>query len=303
MKNFRLGISPLNLELVIDRVLKEKGLAGLSQFRLSDLIEGVAKAGYKHCEITLDIFQLFPIQITEEEIKKIKNIKQKYGITYSAHFPFISIELASPNKFIREGSVNSIVDAFNSFIQLEDDIEVYVLHATGEFIADAMDFIMDPNIYPVATNLFADLSIQSIKEIIKRTGIDRNKIAIETMEFPFETTVKMIEKLGTKLCIDTAHILGGFSGECDLVDIAEKYLDIAAEIHLQDYLKKGLVDHGALGTGKNFPPEFLNLLHQRNFTGPIVFELPRSEALKSIEYIKKFAPQIDLPNIKDLPFY
>ena len=59
----------------------------------------------------------------------------------------------------------------------------------------------------------------------------------------------------------------------------------------------------ALGTGKNFPPEFLNLFHQRNFSGPVVFELPRSEALKSIEYIKKFAPQIDLPNIKDLPFY
>lgn len=299
----RIGISPLSLELVINKILKEKGLAGLAQFSLSDLIEGVAKAGYKHCEIVLDPFQLFPIKITEEEIEKIKNIKQKYGITYSAHLPFISIELASPNKFIREGSVNSIVDAYKTFIQLEDDIEVYVLHATGEFIADAMKFIMDPDFYPIATNLFADLSIQSIKEIIKRTGIDRKKIAIENLEFPFETTIKMVEKLGTKLCIDTAHVLGGFSGEIDLVDIAEKYLDITGEIHLQDYSEKGLIDHGALGTGKNFPPEFLNLLHQRDFSGPVVFELPRSEALKSIEYIKKFAPQIDLPNIKDLPFY
>ncbi|MBY9003253.1 MAG: sugar phosphate isomerase/epimerase [Candidatus Lokiarchaeota archaeon] len=299
----RFGISPLSLELVIDKILKEKGLAGLIQFKLSELIEGVAKAGYKHCEIILDIFQLFPIQITEEEIQNLKNIKQEYDMTYSAHFPFISIELASPNKFIREGSVNSIVDSYNTFIQLEEDIDVYVLHATGEFIADAMDFIMDPNIFPVATSLFADLSIQSIKEIIKRTGIDRKKIAIENFEFPFETTVNMVEKLGTKLCIDTAHVLGGLSGKVDLVDIAEKYLDIAGEIHLQDYSKEGLIDHGALGTGKNFPPEFLKLLHQRNFTGPIVFELPRSEALKSIEYIKKFVPQIDLPNVKDQPFY
>jgi sugar phosphate isomerase/epimerase len=299
----RFGISPLSLDLIIDKILKEKGLAGFTQFSLSDLIEGVAKAGYDHCEITLDIFQLFPIQITEEEIEKIKNIKQKYDITYSAHFPFISLELASPNKFIREGSINSIVDAYNTFIELEDDIEVYVLHATGEFIANAMDFIMEPDIYPIAINLFADLSIQSIREIIKRTGIDRNKIAIENIVFPFEATVKIIDEVGTKLCIDTAHTLGEFSGERDLVDIAEKYLDITAEIHLQDYAEKGLVDHGALGTGKNFPPEFLNLLHQRNFKGPIVFELPRSEALKSIEYIKKFAPKIELPNIKDQPFY
>ena len=299
----RLGISPFSLEFVIDRVLKEKGLAGLAQFKPSELIEGVAKAGYKHCEISFDIFQLFPIQITEEEIEKIKSIKKQYSITFSAHFPFMTIELASPNKFIREGSVNSIVDSYNTFIKLEGDIEVYVLHATGEFIADAMDFIVDPNIFPVASNLFADLSIQSIKEIIKRTGINRKKIAIENIEFPFETTVKMVEELGTKLCIDTAHVLGGFSGKLDLVDIAEKYLDNAGEVHLQDYSKEGLIDHVALGTGKNFPPEFLELLHQRDFKGPIVFELPRSEALKSIEYIKKFVPQIDLPNIKDLPFY
>lgn len=299
----RFGISPLSIELIIDKILKEKGLAGLTQFKLSDLIEGVAKVGYKHCEIIFDIFQLFPIQITEEEIERIKSIKQKYGMTYSAHFPFISIELASPNKFIREGSINSVVDSYNTFIQLEGDIDVYVLHATGEFIADAMGFIMEPSIYPIATNLFADLSIQSIREVIKRTGINRNKIAIENIVFPFEATIKIIEELGTKLCIDTAHTLGGFSGECDLVDIAEKYLDITGEIHLQDYSEEGLIDHGALGTGKNFPPEFLNLLHQKNFTGPVVFELPRSEALKSIEYIKKFAPQIELPNIRDQPFY
>ncbi|MBA7583788.1 hypothetical protein ES708_25738 [subsurface metagenome] len=55
-----------------------------------------------------------------------------------------------------------------------------------------MNFIMDPDIYPVATNLFADLSIQSIKEIIKRTGIDRNKIAIENIVFPFEATIEIM---------------------------------------------------------------------------------------------------------------
>ena len=119
----------------------------------------------------------------------------------------------------------------------------------------------------------------------------------------FSSNVNSELKDRIKLCIDTAHILGGFSGECDLVDITEKYLEITAEIHLQDYYEKGLVDHGALGTGKNFPSAFLKLLHKRNFAGPIVFELPRSEALKSIEYIKKFVPQIDLPNIKNQPFY
>ena len=69
------------------------------------------------------------------------------------------------------------------------------------------------------------------------------------------------------------------------------------------YDVEGLIDHGALGTGENFPPEFLNLLHQRNFTGPVVFELTKDEALQSIDYIKKNLPQIEIPQIKDQPFY
>ena len=55
----RFGISPLSLELVIDKVLREKGLAGLAQFKLSKLVENVAKMGYQHCEIIFDIYQLF----------------------------------------------------------------------------------------------------------------------------------------------------------------------------------------------------------------------------------------------------
>ena len=295
----RFGISPLSLEFVLDKVLKEKGIEGFAQFKLSKFIEGIAKAGYNHCEISFDVLQIFPIQINDEEIEKIQNLKQEYDITYSAHFPFISIELASPNKFIREGSINSIVDSYFAFEKLKDDIDVYVLHATGDFIADAMEFIKDPNIFPIAANLFADLSMQSIKEIIKKSGIDKKKIAIENIEFPFDMTVQMVKKLGVNLCIDTAHLLGGFSGEFDLMEIAEKNLDRAIEIHLQDYNNKADIEHGALGTGKNFPPEFLRLLEQKNFTGPVVFELPWNDALKSIEYIKKFAPKIKLPEIKD----
>ena len=300
----RFGISPLSLGLIIDKVLKEKGINGLSQFRLSELVEGVAKAGYNHCEISLDFFQIFPIPITNEEIERLKNLKQDYDLSYSAHLPFISIELASPNKFIREASIRSIIDAYNSFIQLKDDIDVYVLHPTGEFMADAMKFITDPGIYPIAIKLFTETAIKSIKEIIDKSGIDRNKIAIENVEFPLDAIIKMVKKLNTKLCIDTAHVLAGFSGKCDLLEIAEKYFDITGEIHLQDYDDESLLsDHCALGTGKNFPPEFLNLIHQKDFKGPIVFELSREDIMTSIEYIKKKAPLIEIPNIKNQPFY
>jgi len=294
----KFGVSPLSLEFMINRVIKEKGIEGLSNFRLSEVVEEIAKEGFKHCEITTDVFQLLPIQITDEDIEELKKIKRRYNITYSAHFPILSIELACPNKFIRDASIRSTIDAYESFIQLENDIEMYILHPTGEFIRDAMGFIRDPKITPIITNIFTETAIKSIEEIIKKTDINRNKIAIENIEYPLQETIKIVKKLKTKLCIDTAHLLGGFSGNYDLLKITEKYLDITGEIHLQDYVDDNLyADHGALGKGKKFPPEFLNLIYQMDFKGPIVFEFPKKEIITSIKYIKHHAPQIKVLNL------
>ena len=81
-------------------------------------------------------------------------------------------------------------------------------------------------------------------------------------------------------------------------------MNITAEIHLQDYDEENLFsDHAALGAGKNFPPEFLNLIHQKNFEGPVVFELPQVDTKKSIKYIRENAPQVKIPDIKDQSFY
>ncbi len=294
----KFGIAPLSFEFMLNRVAKEYGIEGLSKFRLSEVIEEMAREGFKHFEITSDVFQILPIQISDEDIDGLKRIKQQYNISYSIHFPILSIELASPNKFIQEASIKSIINAYQSFIQLKDDIEMYIIHPTGEFIKDAMSFIRDPKIVPIVTNIFTDTAIQSIKKIIKKTGINRNRLAIENIEYPLQETIKMVKKLKTKLCIDTAHILGGFSGNFDLLEITEKYLDITGEIHLQDYVDDNIyADHGALGKGKKFPPGFLNLIYQRDFKGPIVFELPRNEIIDSIKYIKHHAPQIKVLNL------
>lgn len=300
----RFGISPMTYDLLIDGILAKKGLDGISEFQFSDLVKSAAVSDYQHFEIALDLFQVFPITLGNNQIERLKEIKDEYNITYSAHLPFLSIDLGGPNKFIREGSVNALKDAYNSILELEDDIDVFVLHPTGETVADIIEFIEIPQIKEITTELFSGYAIQSIESFIEETNIKRSKIAIENIVFPFEATIKIIKKLKTKLCLDTAHFLGGFSGNHDLLEITEKYLDITAEIHLQDYNDESLFsDHSALGTGKNFPPEFLNIIHQKNFDGPVVFELTKDETIKSIDYIRKNAPQIKIQDIKDQPFY
>jgi len=300
----RFGISPMTYELLIDGILAKKGLEGISEFQFSDLVKKAAMSGYQHFEIALDLFQVFPITLGNNQIKRLKEIKDEYNITYSAHLPFLSIELGGPNEFIREGSVNALIHAYNSIKELVEDVDVFVLHPTGETVADVIDFIEIPQIKEITSELFSVNAIQSIERFIEETDIERDKIAIENISFSFEATIEIIKKLKTKLCLDTAHLLGGFSGNLNLLEITEKYLDIAAEIHLQDYTDENpSSDHSALGTGKNFPPDFLNMIHRKNFEGPVVFELTQGETIQSINYIRKNAPQIKLPNIKDQPFY
>ncbi|MFX0046670.1 MAG: cobamide remodeling phosphodiesterase CbiR [Candidatus Hermodarchaeota archaeon] len=300
----RFGISPMTYDLLIDGILAKKGLEGIAEFQFSDLVRRAAESGYQHFEIGLDLFQVFPITMNNHQIRILQDLKNEYDITYSAHLPFLSLDLGGPNEFIREGSVNAMIHAYNSIEEMEDDVDVFILHPTGETVASVINFIENPQILDITAELFSANAIQSIDQFIEKTNVNRSKIAIENIQFPFEATIKIIKKLKTKLCIDTAHFLGGFSGTHDLLDITEKYLDITAEIHLQDFNDENLFsDHRALGTGKNFPPNFLNLLHHKSFNGPVVFELTKDETIESIKYIREKAPQIKIPEIKDQPFY
>ena len=63
----KFGIMPLTIDRLIqvvqENILKGRGLEGLSSYRFSEIYKLAAEAGYKHCEITLDFFQMFPIPI------------------------------------------------------------------------------------------------------------------------------------------------------------------------------------------------------------------------------------------------
>ncbi len=299
----KFGIAPLTLELIMGIILQKKGLDGLKDFKFSNIIRRVAEAGYRHCELTLDIFQIFPITVSNEEIAQLIEIKKEYNMTYSAHFPLLSIDLACPNQFTRQGSINATINSYELFKGLEKEIDLYVIHPTGEVVSDILQFMGQyPDIGSLALDLFANYSIQSIKDIMNISKIDREKLVVENVIFPFAPTIDIINELNVGLCLDTAHILGGFSGEVDLIETTTKYLNITKEIHLQDYSANYVREHSPLGTGSNFPSKFLKIIHDQGFKGPIVFELFNDEAIASINYIKEHAPEIDVPNAKNISF-
>lgn len=301
----RFGITPLGVESITSVFNDEKGMNCFLDFKFSDIVRAAAERGYKHCEITLDIFQILPIKIDEEEQKEFLALKEEFDLTYSAHFPIWSIELAAPNKFIREASIASVIDSFNIIKFLEPDIEVFVLHPSGPFAHEITSLDVDPKYKSFILSLFNGFAINSVKEIIRKTKLDKKKIGIENIEYPFEATLEIIKKLrGPQLLIDTAHFLGGFSGDQystgeALVKLTDEYLDITNEIHLQDFAEGEGADHAALGKGRGFPHEFLDLIDNRGFEGPVVFELSFEQARESLKFIKKHAPKVKIPTIKD----
>ena len=142
-----------------------------------NLILDVINSGFRHCEISLDLFQILPIDINKEEEKRIINIQKEYDFTFSAHFPIYSVELSSPNKFIREASVQSCIDSFNQFRFLEEKIDVFVIHPTGSFTASIGVLGLDSKTMELIYHILTNYAIQSVKKIIKATKIPKSKIA------------------------------------------------------------------------------------------------------------------------------
>ena len=138
---------------------------------------------------------------------------------------------------------------------------------------------------------------ESIRTILSETGIPSRQLAIETIEFPFELTMELAEMLDLSLCLDIGHVLAGFSGPVELFDALEQMLPRLAEVHLHDAPWQGEeqvigygTDHQALGKGDLDVGRLLDRLEEVGFDGPIIFELTVTEALESLDVIRRIRP-------------
>jgi sugar phosphate isomerase/epimerase len=295
----KFGITPINVDNFVGSVKDPKGSLNLLRFDYCEIVLDGIKRGYKHIELTLDLKYILPASFKKKVIEGLKFIKEKHKISYSVHFPLWAIEPSCPNRFIRKASTDCLIDTVETVRQLDPD--VYVLHASGALSAEFSRMAIPDQYKGIVLGLFADNGVKAIKRLIRETDLDPTKLAIETIEFPLEKTLDQIKRVrGSKMCIDTGHVLAKYPGDIDLVELAKDYLDITGEIHLHDGFNipndKGgyqINDHIALGEG-NLPVEFLKVLHEKDFQGPVVFELSFDQAKRSLEFIKKNVPEIEI---------
>lgn len=92
------------------------------------------------------------------------------------------------------------------------------------------------------------------------------------------------------ICFDTGHLLAGFSGQISIMEFIDKYYDRIIELHLHDG-KFPRIDHKPLGKYDLPVRELLLKLLEKNFAGPLIYELNLPEAIKSMDYIKNNIPE------------
>jgi len=265
------------------------GKVDLSNLNYIDVMKNSVDAGFKHIEITGDLPYVLPGILTSEKIKQLVEFKKKEGITFSIHLPLWGIEPAAFSKHIRDGSVATFVECIELTKPL--DPTSWVLHPTGALTAEFLNMNLPDFAKGLVLSQFCSYIEDSIRKFLEKTDIAPEKIAVENIEFPFESMEPIIEELGLSICFDTGHLLAGFSGEISVLDFVERYYDRIVELHLHDGAFPR-IDHKSLGKHDLPVKDLLLELHKKNFKGPLVFELTLQEALESMEYIKEHVPEV-----------
>lgn len=272
-------------------------MSAVTNFDRVESIRDLARQGFKTIELGGDLTVFFPGAFDHDIIDQLAELKTELGLTYTVHLPLWSVEPSTPLQRVRRGSVQALVDTIQATAPL--DPEAYVMHATNALASEFSRLPIAAEGRPLLLGFFVEQAATSLREILDETGVPSRKLAIETVEFPFDMTLELAEELDVSMCFDTGHVLVGFSGPVELFDALEQCLTRLGEVHLHDGPWQGPEqsigygqDHQALGQGDLDTGRLLDRLSEANFQGPIIFELPVDASLASLEVIREARPDI-----------
>jgi sugar phosphate isomerase/epimerase len=268
-------------------------LAQLAGFDHTSLVARLNDAGFNPIELTGDMGIFLPQAFAAPAIESLARLKAERGLRYTVHLPLWSIEPSTPQQPVRVGSVQALVESVRSTLPLEP--EMYVLHATGALAAEFYRMRLPEEVRALILRLFQANAQESVRALLAETGLPSRRLALETIEFPFDLTLEIAEALDTSICVDTGHVLSGFSGDLDLFAVLERVQPRLGEIHLHDspHIRPPKIeygkDHQPLGTADLDVPRLLAWLEAHAYAGPVILELTVEEAQASLRYLRGLA--------------
>ena len=292
----RFGIHSLQLSQLIPNDLSPaQAMAHIAGFEHAAHVRNLYEQGFNPIELSGDLAIFLPHTFEKAAIERLAVLKAETSISFTVHLPLWSVEPSTPLEPVRTGSTQALIDCIQATLPLEP--EVYVLHATGALAAEFYRMKIPEIARTFLMRQFYIGAVESIKEILGQTGLPSRKLAVETIEFPFELTLELVQELDLSICLDTGHVLVGFCGPVDIFEALEQSLPRLAEVHLHDGPWQGVEqkigygkDHQALGTGDLDSGRFLDKLVEAAFKGPVIFELTTNEAIQSLAVIHKLRP-------------
>jgi sugar phosphate isomerase/epimerase len=294
----RFGIMDMQIGALVPAGLSaETAMAHLTGFDHASHVRRIAEQGFRTIELGGDLVLFFPGSYDSRAIEGLARLKADMGLSYTVHLPLWSVEPSTPLTPVRQGSARALIEVIEATAPLEP--EVCVFHATGPLAAEFYRMPLPHMAHTLLLKLFQQQAAESIREMLGETGIASRRLAIETIEFPIELTLELAEAFDLSVCMDTGHILAGFSGPIGFDEALERCLPRLGEIHLHDAPWQGpdLVlgygkDHQQLGKGDLDVGRLLDRLTEAGFTGPLIMELTVQDALASLEVIRKLRPQV-----------
>jgi sugar phosphate isomerase/epimerase len=290
----RFGIMEMQLEALIPPGMPaEQIMTSIMTFDHAGLAKGLADKGFNPIELGGDLGMFLPNVYGPESVEKLVALKAG-GISYTTHLPLWSVEPSTPLTPVRKGSVAAVMEIIQATRPIEP--EAYVLHATGALAAEFYNMSISEMARALILRQFQSGARESIRTILAETGLPSRRLAIETVEFPLDLTLELVEEFDLSVCLDTGHVLAGFPGWFDFFEVVEKVLPRLAEVHLHDCRKmpdgvRGYgEDHKPLGHGDLDLGRFLDQLAEAHYQGPLVFELTVAEALESKEVVRSLRP-------------
>jgi sugar phosphate isomerase/epimerase len=197
----------------------------------------------------------------DAQIKELMSFCLRQDIAFNIHLP-IDIFLGDENEEIRTKGISVVKKVMERTLRINPSI--YVLH----FDLRNPNGREETDVEPWRRRL-----LRSVEEMAQH-GVQLNRIAVETLGYPFELIEDIVEESGFSICLDIGHIL--IYGQ-DLRFYLDKYLPKTSIIHLHGF-QKG-IDHLGIDQLSESTLEMI-LNHIREYRGIVSLEVFSIEDLK-----------------------
>ena len=262
------------------------------QRTLRELLASVVTVVKEHdlqvVEIPLDAAFLYPALFTPNVLSQMRLVAEENGFYFTAHLPYMWLDLSSINEKMRETSVQCVLEGLRMGEEL--NAIAYPLHLMGERAeAIAASSWAEEEKRDFLARM-VEQAERSLEEITRE--VDSTKLCLENSgAMFFEPMGTMAGRHNASLCLDVGHLIvqGG-----DPVASIEANFQAVKEVHLHDVVTVGeagdgpvLIDHQPLGSGIIDLKGIVRALDATAYEGVLLLEVMNNEdLLRSLAALK-----------------